>query len=340
MRRMAVAGSPAGLPVTALRVPDKAFVPAQIDPVYDRVYDNSQADRSDFRENHATSYTALGRVTGYFERATWGAVTFSYQGSVFGSPYEASNALREGLAATHVNTTPEGCTYIYHHSCSMLSFTYSSKGTSSGSSSAPANPSPTKDGSSNGSSTTPALSGDGGVYAVLQYNQCLVEVKAQAPAQIFDDSKETIVPAAWAILTEGNKAVSRACGSGGVAVAPNLDFHIIVTRVEPKSASAHTSIETPGLRSTQAGKAVNLVVYFAVTRNVRPDTALAHFTVAHGSTIQFKGGSLPVNLPTGPGVYRIAVHYTPHSTGKVSVLGRVTVGRQSQQMSTSIKVVR
>src|SRR5689334_5994744 len=55
----------------SLRLPNSAFGSATVESNYDRVEDNTQADQDYFRSNHSTSYAALGRVTGYYERAQW-----------------------------------------------------------------------------------------------------------------------------------------------------------------------------------------------------------------------------------------------------------------------------
>jgi hypothetical protein len=71
---------------SGLRVADKYFAPAAINPTYDYAEDNATADTNPFAQDHSTTYENLGRVTGYYERADWnpagGPVTFRYQGSI------------------------------------------------------------------------------------------------------------------------------------------------------------------------------------------------------------------------------------------------------------------
>jgi hypothetical protein len=84
-----------------LRVPSSYFSPATVFPQYDSVEDNATADARQFGTHaHSTAYENLGRITGYYELANWGATataTFVYQGSIMVSAASATAAQQDNV---------------------------------------------------------------------------------------------------------------------------------------------------------------------------------------------------------------------------------------------------
>lgn len=320
--------APSGQPITPqsaplLRLPDQIFAPALLDSGFDRVESNALANQSDFKVNHSQSYDALGRTTGYFQRASWGDVRLSYLASVYVTPYDAANAFREGLEATGKNNShaPEGCGYVVHHSCARLSWSCST--TTSG---------PPKD------CTT--LDGTGGVYWVDQYNQCVVEVKAEAYAGITFASQDSISPTSQAMLQAADHLLTQLCPRAPITTAPAMDYSVITTRVERRGAAADLRLLSPALRTLSTGTPVSLAIYFSVTRTPQQGCkALANFWIKKNGTVLFTHQSRTITVGPTPGVYRLMVNYTPPHAGRFTLVGQVSMDGWNQQYVTGITVV-
>jgi hypothetical protein len=92
--------------VQALRLPNSAFAPAQLDN-QDRVEDNASANADIFSSDHSRDYEVLGRLSGYYEEATYQppnakeTASYRYQASVFRTSAQARAAWEDGLRTVH-----------------------------------------------------------------------------------------------------------------------------------------------------------------------------------------------------------------------------------------------
>lgn len=289
------------------RIPESAFLPGKLNASADRVESNTMANRDDFKPDHRQSYDQLGRLSGYFERGTWGSITLSYMASVFATPFQADNAFRDGLEATGASNAhaPEGCGYIYNHDCARLSWT---------------------------------LKTDAGVYWVDEYNNCLVEVKAQAPSGIFSASKDSISPTSSAMVAAGDQIMTSACGNRPVSTPPDMDYSVVDARVERRGAAADLRLLRPGLRSVHAGTPVSLSIYFSVRKAPANCHAVATFTVRRKGFL-FTRKSHTLTVSTDPGVYRLKVNFVPRTAGKYAIRGNVDMAGWTQKYNTGLTVV-
>ncbi len=288
------------------RIPESAFLPGKLNASADRVESNAMANRDDFKANHRQSYDQLGRLSGYFERGTWGSITLSYMASVFATPFQADNAFREGLGITDVGNShaPEGCGYIYNHDCARLSWTAKSSA---------------------------------GVYWVDEYNNCLVEVKAQAPSGIFSASKDSISPTSSAMVAAGDQIMTSICGNRPVSTPPDMDYSVVDARVERRGAAADLRLLHPGLRSVHVGTPVILSIYFSVRKAPANCRAVATFTVRRKGFL-FTRRSHALAVSTDPGVYRLKVNFVPRVAGKYAIRGSVDMDGWTQKYNTGLTV--
>lgn len=325
--------APSGQPVSdqtapLFRLPEQIFAPAMLDPGFDRVESNALANQSDFKVNHGQSYDALGRTTGYFQRASWGDVRLSYMASVYVTPFDAANAFREGLEASGKNNShaPEGCGYVVHHSCARLSWNCSA--TAAG----PPKACTTADGTT--------ADGTGGVYWVDQYNQCVVEVKAEAYAGITYTSQDSISPTSQAMLQTADHLLTQLCPRAPISAAPEMDYSVVTARVERRGAAADFRLQSRALRSVSTGTTVSLAIYFSVTRTPPQGCkTLASFWVKQNGAVVFTHQSRTITVGPTPGTYRLLVNYTPLHAGKFSIVGQVNMQGWNQQYLTGITVV-
>jgi len=185
--------------VSLYRVPDAAFSPATVNPRYDGTEDNAHADTGNFALFHSSSYSSMGRASGYLERADWtpsgasGPVTFYYQESTFGGTAAASAAYQNGVdhLKSAANETPTDCTADLKTPCSLFGYTVTD------------------------------LSGSvsDGVYGTLQFNQCLVEVDASAADSVFKAQMDQIAKTSAAVMAAGLAIAQTTC-TGASAPGP------------------------------------------------------------------------------------------------------------------------
>lgn len=309
--------------VAEMRVPDSAFIPALIDSARDRVESNAEANVDAPKGNHSQSYDSLGRVSGYLEKATWGAITFTYLASVYASPFDATNAFREGMATAgkRFNHAPEGCGSMFSTSCSYLGWSFEGK-------------------QGDKPPTDPAQGkGTAGVYYEVRYNQCVVELQSDARGDAYYHDRATITAADNAILTAANDVLKSTCGGNGVAQTPSLDYSIIVARVERAGAAPDYRLMTPGLKRARVGTPMNLVVYFSVRKAPPGTVAHAQFWVKQGNRILAHKQSTGQPVTATAGTYRLSVAYTPRSSGRDTVVGRVAISGWKQEWVSAITVV-
>jgi hypothetical protein len=192
----------AGLTGSALRLPSSDFAPATIDPQVDRVEDNSLADLDFFGIKgtlgiHTRSYADLGRITGYYEFATWnasgGTVNFRYHGSIMADAHSAQTAQQDNvshqLSAFSAQASP--CQIDATHTipdCNVVFF--------------------------QGQAGSMPFDVQDVAWAV---NSCLVETEAEYPSSLESDSAtlNQIGTSLSAINNAGAQLASKACGDNG-----------------------------------------------------------------------------------------------------------------------------
>jgi hypothetical protein len=165
-----------------LRLPDRAFLPAIVEPHYDRLAPNALADLYPFSLNHSTTYEKLGRIMGYYERATLEHILFfRYQASIFPDAAAATHALRDGVryTMTHGGVRHTSCTTALGTLC-----------------------------------VTVALSARFGytyVYNAFAYDWCLAEISAEAPGRSSAGKRGGIPSGEATLLMTAVRVVKATC---------------------------------------------------------------------------------------------------------------------------------
>lgn len=318
----AASSSPASIDVTQFRLPDSSFAPALVNPFADGRLSNAEVDlpgKNPFVQDHTHPYAGaadgqdLHRLDGYREEATWGGITFSYAVSTFTNAGWALNAYRDGLYETSNHSSgkkvvqgPQACATITGRPCATVAYN---------------------------------VGDQNGLYGAVQFDDCLLEVQAEAMTALFDSSTGTVLPVFSTVMRGGSAAMTKLCSNDPPSMAPTpLDFDVVVARVERAGAAADFQLQQRGLRVIHVGQTVDLSVYFSVTSAPAKSRASAEFTVKHGSGVVYFARCKPMKIKGSPNTYRMVAPFTARRAGHFTVVGRVSVDGQAQQWVTGVTV--
>lgn len=342
----AQAKAPARQTGVALSLGAAPFSPATINGPYTGVEDNATADNNWFAANHATSFTNLRRVTGYFIRADWTPsgyatmVNFYYQGSVFSGPTDALNAWTDGVTHTQsiagITSTDCSSTLGTGFQCAIM--TYEASGTVK--------------------------------YITVQFNQCLAEISAYASDALYSAQNTQIAATLTNIIVAAAGVLQSACGGSPPPTQPTLappptstptptpsptptprptrttppsptEFNIISLRVEKYKAGADWKQVRPALTDIKVKTKLKFSLYFTVTSGSPSEPLTVHLTLTRGGTRladQDFANALDSKNPVD--TYRDQIGpFTPTAAGTYRAVETLTLGGRTQRTSASFTVV-
>jgi hypothetical protein len=335
--------APSRQDASALRLPASAFSPATIDPSFDRVESNSNADQDFFGppNGHSKTYEALQRITGYYQRANWqpaGAADtahFRYQGSTFTSTSAAQTAWNDGITTTKGSlpaSAVSDCTSSAGMPCNEVVFV--------------------------DTSTTTHYR-----YYYLQKNQCLAETEFDFSDALYNSVDAQLEQIGANVAGNAAAVLNSVCVPGGnptpttqptnppptatptsrpTPPPTTISFTLISVRVEKYGAKADWKQVKPLLKQIKIGNKVQLSIYFLVNSAPAGEPYTVHWTVTQGGRAllnqNFNKNKLDTSDPTG--TYRDRVGpLTMKNAGSVQVLGKLTIGNRAKQSSTAFQVV-
>jgi hypothetical protein len=308
--------------VSQFRLPDSAFKPALINPLMDGRLSNVDVNVPSLNPllaDHITRYAGdplgrdLHRLDGYREQATWGGLVLTYEASVFTNSGWALNALRDGIHGTSEMSSatgvmaPEGCGPQIHHPCDVVTY---------------------------------VLGSESEVYSAVQYNQCLVETRAQGAATDSAGAKAIMMKVAANVLKAGDTLIGGVCALSDSATPSATDFNVIVARVEAAGSAPDFQLRHEGLRQIRVGHPVTLALYFSVTSMPGASHAFADFTVKRGSAVEFFHRTRAMAISSAPDSYRLTATFTPHHTGHEVIVGRVHMDGIEHSWTTAVSVTK
>ena len=302
-----------------------AFSPATLVPQEVGIEANTVADAGPFRPDHSTTYTSLGRVTGFFQRADWtpsgqmDTATFRYQASVFPSAALAQAAWQDGVTHSQTLTSlpASNCTSQPQVTCTYL-----------------------------GLQTT---TGNAVAYFVLQYNQCLEETSAEFSVALFNAQQTQLAQTIGTITVAGVAAMQAACATTpatsttpqpGVSATPppSIDFTVVAITVRKSGKIDDPS--KPSAKQFKRGKKAYLYIYYTV-RSAPANVQIADtFTVARNGAIIGIRTFQHALLAPPPNNYFDVVGFKLPKAGKYVFTGRLTISGQAEEGKVNFKVVK
>lgn len=310
-----------------------AFSPAELDSQYVGTEDNATADGNPFINWHAQKYEALGRISGFYMRAhiNYGSdVAYErYQSSIFSSASQALGAFNDAKTfLSGQQVTLNDCTSTVNLPCGMVGYI---------------------------STTNDQVEG-----FFVQVGLCLSETEAVAPQADYTANQNqlntilaNVTAAAIQLLSSvcsGNPPPPNASPTPTSTKTPptRIDFQLISVLVEKNGAAADWNQTRAPLKQVKKGAKVQLAIYFVVNSAPPSEPLIVHWTVTqNGKTLvnqDFTGRLCPnpTCSTSDPDLtYRDVVGpLTLKAAGKVQVTGRLAMGGQAEQGSTSFTVLK
>lgn len=300
-----------------LAPPATAFSPATAVQQYTGLEKPADADQNSFSIFHGASYTKLGLVSAFYERADWkpaGAADtaiFRYQAGVFGSAAAAKGAWQDGV--THTQTlsgvAPTDCTSQLQASCSYGGFQTTNN--------------------------TQVL------YFTVVYNQCLVETATEFTPALYTSQQSQLASTTGAIVAAGLAAAQSACGTSpgpnpSVTPTSTVNFSLVGLAVHKKQKVADP--QKASVKTVKVGKTVYLYIYYAVQSAPATAKVAATFTLTRNGA-QVATRSFPHGLlAAAPNAFYEDVPYKLKKAGTYVFTGRITINDQPQQGHVTFKV--